>query len=416
MLVLMCYLIIMAAAFVLTRVRPIYGLSALVLATPFDLSAAIGPTTATIPKAVLLAVCAALASRGQLHMRELCRAPLFLAAVCIVLATAATALGAIYHLAVLRETLKAVLYLLTLCVAYWCYRSDPDTALLRRAICAVTVVVATCAIAQEWTGAPSVFRAGQHLVPRIAGPLEGPNQLAGFFDITLSWLLAQTLFLNTTRKRAPPFALALGYIALFLTFSRGGIVAVSVTTLVLIAARRAWAAPIALVWLASSICGLLLDIALARGGAHLFSVTDTGDTGALGHRSELWRAAIFFWWHHPLLGIGAGNYEHELALAGYPKLRDHANSLYLQSLAEGGVVLFGAVVALFATITRTLRRSFAHSPLAAGALAATLAFALHQSVDFLAFYPKVATLWWVILGVALADRMGVAAPAAKHTE
>ena len=391
-----------------------YGLSALLLVTPFDASLVIGHTTATIPKAVLLSICVALALGGNIKIRDLRTAPVFLSASCVVIVTAATIVQASYADAVIRETLKAVLYLLTLCVAYWCYRSDPDSDLLTRAVCTVTGVVALAALAQEWTGAPSVFLSEHGIVPRIAGPLEGPNQLAGFLDIALSWILTQAMFARDVRHRIMPCTLAVGYLALFLTFSRGGIIATTVTALTVIAVAKAFLSPPAVVWLCFSALGLLIDIALARGGTHLFSLNDSGDTGALGHRSDLWRAAIFFWRQHPLLGIGAGNYERELAVAGYPKLHDHANSLYLQSLAEGGLLLFSAVLGLFVTIARTFLRSCLRSPLTAGALAATSAFALHQSVDFLVFYPKVATLWWIIIGVALADHLGAGDPVSKE--
>jgi len=379
----------------------------LIVATPFDASFAVAHTTITVPKLIVLSIITALAVRKKIELTALVKTPLFLSALCILVATAATLFVATYHGAVSRETLKSIYYLLAFCSAYWCYRADPDRQLLTMSICAITGIVAISAIAQEWTGAPSVFLTSHGTVARIAGPLEGPNQCAGFFDMTLTWLFAQTLFLKsvtqTALRRAVAAVIGLGSIALFLTFSRGGILATSVTIVALIVLLGAWKRLATLVWFVASICGLAIDIALAHGGAHLFSVTDSGDTGALGHRSELWRAALFFWKRHPLLGIGAGNYERELALAGYPKLHDHANSLYLQSLAEGGLVLFTAVVGFFITIAVTFARSIQSSPLAAGALAATLAFALHQSVDFLEFYPKIAMIWWIVLGVALAD-------------
>jgi hypothetical protein len=37
-----------------------------------------------------------------------------------------------------------------------------------------------------------------------------------------------------------------------------------------------------------------------------------------------------------------------------------------------------------------------------GALAASVALALHQVVDYLVFYPKVGGAWWLLLGIAAA--------------
>jgi O-antigen ligase len=401
------YGILCAAVFFITRRRAIHGLGALIIATPFTVPYAVAQSTMTIPKLFVLTIAAALATRGAIELRALARNPLCIAIVCLTSATAATWVGAISHDAVARETGKMLLYFLTFAVAYWCYRRDPDHQALTIAVTVALALVVLSALVEERTGAPSVFASAHGTVARIAGPLEGPNQCAGYLDVALCWLIAQATFF---RANTPPFlrsalacALFFGFIALFLTFSRGGILATSLTVMLLLTLRGAWRTTTGALWLGATVTGLSLDLALAQGGAHLFSLTDSGDTGALGHRSELWRAALWFWRAHPLLGIGAGNYERELALAGYPRLHAHANSLYLQSLAEGGLVLFTSVIALFFAIGTTFVRSFQRSPLAAGALAATLAFAAHQSVDFLVFYPKVAGLWWIILGCALAS-------------
>jgi hypothetical protein len=37
------------------------------------------------------------------------------------------------------------------------------------------------------------------------------------------------------------------------------------------------------------------------------------------------------------------------------------------------------------------------------ALAATVALALHQTVDYLVFYPKVGGAWWLLIGIAAAS-------------
>jgi hypothetical protein len=44
----------------------------------------------------------------------------------------------------------------------------------------------------------------------------------------------------------------------------------------------------------------------------------------------------------------------------------------------------------------------AASPWVVAALAATLALALHQVVDYLVFYPKVGSAWWLLIGIAAA--------------
>ena len=114
------------------------------------------------------------------------------------------------------------------------------------------------------------------------------------------------------------------------------------------------------------------------------------------------------WLARPLLGVGAGNFEFALPAYGVFGVRTHANSWYLQSLAEGGLLLFGATLALLVAViasltgSRPLQRLRFSSPWVVAALAATLALALHQIVDYLVFYPKVGSAWWLLLGVAAA--------------
>lgn len=115
------------------------------------------------------------------------------------------------------------------------------------------------------------------------------------------------------------------------------------------------------------------------------------------------------WRDRPLIGVGAGNFELELPRYGVYGVRTHANSWYLQSLAEGGIVLLAATVALVAAILAGLSggivsRLRTGSPWVLAGVAATVALALHQVVDLLVFYPKVGGAWWLLVGIAAAAR------------
>ena len=80
----------------------------------------------------------------------------------------------------------------------------------------------------------------------------------------------------------------------------------------------------------------------------------------------------------------------------------HANSLFLQSLAEGGLIMLAAwlwtIYASIATFAATARKS----ALVAGVMAASAGLAIHEVFDFLTFFPKVGDPWWTLLAVAAA--------------
>jgi O-antigen ligase len=255
---------------------------------------------------------------------------------------------------------------------------------------------------------------GGSLIPRIAGPLEGPNQLSGFLGIGLAVIAAQAL-----ARRRPPAALEsaalfLGSAALLLTLSRAGLVTTLIAFALVVAVSPG--SPRGRLTFALAVAGgaaLGIGLLAARGGLglllHFSSLAEASDPGSVGTRSQLWHAALVLWQSHPLFGIGAGNFELELARAGYPSLHTHANSLYLQALAEGGPLLLAATLGLaFVSIARFARGPFSE-PFVVAAFAASVGFALHQSVDFLVFFPKIGDLWWIVLALG-AVRAGGRAP------
>lgn len=409
------FVAVFIAAALLTARRPAYGLCALLLATPFAFAHELLGTTITVEKAALLGVLLGLTTYGgnAALLRRRPAAPLLAVLCAFVVITALTAIDAVYRGAVAREALKTVQYAATFLAAFLCYARDRDDRALVGTACVAAIAVAISALVQELLGAPSGLYIGPAIVPRIAGLLEGPNQLAAYCEIAVATLGAWAL---VRRSRLLDVALVLTVCAAVLTFSRAGWAALAAAgaILIVVGGRQAWPALRAAAGgLAVGIAGALWWAVYAHTpGVLRASLEPSLYAGGVGNRGELWHAAWRMWLAHPILGVGAGNFEFLLAAYGVAGVRTHANSWYLQSLAEGGLLLFGATIALLVTILASfgyagsLRRLRSASPWVLAALAATVALALHQVVDYLVFYPKVGSAWWLLIGIAAAAIFG----------
>jgi O-antigen ligase len=400
------YVVTAAIVAALTIRRPSYGVAALIVLAPFGPARYIDGTTITLLKAGLIGLLATLAVRqpdsaafGTRPFRAILAT---FAAVEIAIALSAT--HATYPAPVLREAFKTLEYAALFFGAVSAYASDPDDRPFWRALQAVTALVCISALAEYVTGANSGIYVGhQFPVPRIAGALEGPNQLAGWLEVTIPLLLARNLL---HRDASLVAVVALAALTELLTFSRAGIVGtVFASALVLSVMRTPRVVgvrfAIATVLVAAAIALVALRAGVPPKYFSLDQVPQQADH--LGNRALLWGAAIALWKTSPIFGVGAGNYEFDLARVGLADVRTHANSIYLQSLAEGGVIMLCATIGQFFTAIVTLAGSGVRRPVVVGMLAATVALAAHQIFDDLFFFPKVASIYWLTLGVAIAE-------------
>lgn len=399
------------ASLALTTRRTSYGVAALVLVQPFDFSHYLFDTTVTLPKVVLVGVLLGLAARPG--WRDAISAPavraVFLALAAFTLIVAITISVADFRSVAIRETLKWIEYFALFCAVCVAYRRDPNDALLVHAWTVATFLVALSALVQDFVGANSGIVVSGHVVPRAAGALEGPNQLAGYLGVSIAVFCAWCV-----RGKELPVAIVVALCTLALTFSRGGaigaVIAIATIAIANPASRKALVAPLC--------AGIPLAVACtiawfeaARVPALLPVAPKWLSAGGVGYRGELWRAAIFLWKQHPLLGVGAGNYEFELPRAGVAGVRTHANSWYLQSLAEGGIALFLATLVLVGVMVKTLSTRLHNAqPWQLAALAATLGLAIHQIVDDMVFYPKVAGAWWIAVALGVSAMAKRASP------
>ena len=149
--------------------------------------------------------------------------------------------------------------------------------------------------------------------------------------------------------------------------------------------------------------------ALGERGAHAgaaqasFGATSSRFTDVGSSRYSYWKAAVAAFGDAPLKGVGAGGYATEWLQRRTiaERVRD-AHSLYLQTLAELGLVGFALLAALFTAVLLAARSALrADRTLAAGPAAAALVWALHAGVDWDWQMPALTLVAVVLTGLLL---------------
>lgn len=409
---------VLASGYLAFRRSP-WVLAALAFAVPFAAYRDIGQTTVTIEKCLLLGTFAGLLlsrapllPRGPAARRVLFAASLILATILISLAHAAGPL----HVA--REFLKQLEYLML----FWCAATLTEHTLgskkmLYLGVGGAALIVSTLAVSQGlFGGSPSGLWVNGHPIPRVVGTLEGPNQLAGFLEAALPvlWLLPVPLpWLTGLRS----YTLAACAAAMMLTFSRAG---VAVAALAYLAMAKMNSATLRFTWrptLAGAVLGLMIALGWfawwAQGNAgdvaRFLAFTPAHSPGGVGDRHQLWRAALALFSRSPLTGVGAGNFEFLLPTVGLSGVQTQASSLWLQTLAEQGVLGLAALTFFAVVALRETYRLRWQQPLAFAAFLALASLLAHQLVDDLFFYPKVAAVAWLLLGAGTAAPLEVQA-------
>ncbi len=394
--------------------------AALAFCVPFAAYRDVAQTTLTLEKSIALGVAAGLLIGGAPPWpRSQGSRRIMLAGGIILVAIALSCIHAAYPLHVAREFFKQAEYLVLLwCAATFVERIPRAPMYFTAGVAASAAIVSTLAASQAVIGgAPSGIWINGHALPRVAGTLEGPNQLAGFLEAVFPVLWVWPL-LAPTLAPLRSYATFVSSAALVMSQSRAGIIVAALAYAGLWRLQRTAAKMAVAPMACGAVVGLLITIAWFVLWAHakwadlwhMFLLDIPGQQGGgVGTRAQLWPAAIKLFLKHPLLGVGAGNFELLLPTVGLNGLQTQAGSLALQTLAEQGIVGFTALV-VFALVT--LRETFvlrANSPLALAAFLAFAALLAHQLVDDLFFFPKAAELCFLLIGA------GSARPLRAHT-
>jgi tetratricopeptide (TPR) repeat protein len=156
-----------------------------------------------------------------------------------------------------------------------------------------------------------------------------------------------------------------------------------------------------------------------KGGYATDSTTGSRLIGGLGsNRYDFYRVAVDEFLHHPLVGIGADNFEQQYLLHGRSEETPHyPHSVELRTLAETGLIgALLALVALAAALLAAARALRGPDPLARTVCAAALAgfgyWVVHGSFDWFWEFAGLGAPAFALLGIgcALAPGRPVSSP------
>ncbi|HEY6270585.1 MAG TPA: O-antigen ligase family protein [Terriglobales bacterium] len=242
---------------------------------------------------------------------------------------------------------------------------------------------------------------------RITSLLFHFNSLAGYLNLVLPFAVAAMVLAKTRVLRVLAMVCqSAGLAALYLTASRGGLIAYGgmlfVTFFFLVPKRAAFGKILISLLLAAS---LVLSMQESGTLGRVQEVDDFTQTTRLA----LWTAAGMMFLGHPVLGVGFGDYRslYNDYLPGVRPNELDAHNLYLQLLAETGVVGFLIFCLLMVAFARLAIKSARQpDPLyrlvgigVGGALAATL---IHGMVDYIFnVSPQSGGMLWLVLGLGV---------------
>lgn len=216
---------------------------------------------------------------------------------------------------------------------------------------------------------------------RASGTFRQPNPYAGYLGLTLPiafgitlwaithWWQQRSMVQLTTLLSALVALGAIG-IGLMTSWSRGGWLGALVGGIVVMllfsrATRRISfiAGAVALVgvlvgavnpaWVPSAIVSRIADLPAMVGAGDVLNQPVTDENFAVIERLAHWVAALRMWDSNLWLGVGPGNYSANyasVALPRWPEALGHAHNIYLNVLAESGLIGFISFCVMWAAL------------------------------------------------------------------
>src|SRR5438105_4183943 len=335
--------------------RPALGLAILVFTYPYDLTTWAGPVKLTTSEALLGILLAVWVGRQVLpNAPPLRRTPLDIPVVLFAVATYLSVLGFAGHLdQQLVGLLKATGGFLIFFLATQSLIDRSDLWLVLGAVIATGLVQAVSLALAVFTGSQLISADS-----RASGIVIDPNLYAGYLVLIIPLVMAVGLSIRSRwALAASAIALVAFTVALIATLSRSGWIGVLVATVVLgvLLPKRRWSM---VAVGAAIVVAVLATGAVGPIGARLGPNQD-GPVAMLISRWGVWSAAVGMAIDHPIFGVGVANFVNYYPDYGDSQGLDHAHNIFLNMLAERGLLglaAFGLVlVAMFRSLSSALR-------------------------------------------------------------
>jgi O-antigen ligase len=258
----------------------------------------------------------------------------------------------------------------------------------------------------NYTGFGFVTSAGE-LVGRVSAGFAHPNELGGFLVLIVPLAIAGVFVARRARTLYIAGAVVAA-IGVYASFSRGALIALALVPFVFL---RGWR-----VWLAAPLVAALFLLATPTLVKERFA-TLTSSGAEMATREDIWRVAVNIFENHPVLGVGLGNFPDAYAnapLAGKQFLPStiykpppHAHDLFLQLMAEQGIIgLLAFLAILFVAIRTTLRLRAGPRRwirvLGSGLLASLIAVVAQDLFDVTIQDPQTGLYLFLLLGLIAA--------------